>query len=146
MIKNFLSGKCVSDLLERLSSEEWYDKDPNVPLRITTDINLYPILNEEVTCQLGKDFFIKDRIYFSKYIPETRGKSHTDPCNYTLIVLLQKSLGGNFMLDKNELVKLSPGDAVLFKGNTNHFITEVISGTRIALAVWFNAVPEQYKI
>jgi len=67
---------------------------------------------------------------------------HRDPCQYTLIVLLQEAPGGNLILNKDDLIELSPGDAVLFKGDTLHRVSTVTSGERIALAVWLNIVPQ----
>lgn len=148
MIKNFLSDPCIKDSLERLSTVQWSDQDEYIPLRVAQDIDLYPMLKEELVNKIGNDFYIKDRIHFVQYPPKTKSPIHPDPCNYTLIVILQRSeFGGNLMFEGNISANIkSPGDAILFEGNRKHFVTEVISGTRIALAVWLNSVPDQYKI
>jgi len=146
MIKNFLSNDCVSDLLDKLSTETWSDKDAYIPLKITRKIDMYPLLKKELLDQVGVDIFKEDNIYFSKYLPGASCNMHPDPCKYTVVVLLQDCLdGGDFML-KNRVVNLSPGDAILFRGNTSHSVTKVVSGTRIALALWLNSVSEQYQI
>lgn len=151
VIKNFLSTDCVNELLSLIENEDGWKEDLNVPDRLTTDITQYPTLLKELDTKFtGYKLFIDNRIYFSRYVPNTICHKHADPCNYTMIVLLQSAqFGGNFMLvenNTNKRVKMNVGDAVLFKGSTEHFITEIVEGTRIALAIWFDKIHDQLVV
>jgi len=59
--------------------------------------------------------------------------------------LLQEAPGGNLILNENHLIELSPGDAVLFKGETPHEVSTVTSGERITLAIWLASAPKLFK-
>lgn len=150
ILKNFLPDECIKEGLSISRTEENWKLEGNVPCRLTTKIDKYPLVKEFLCEKFGKEnFFIEDRIYFSKYEPGAICKKHQDPSSYTIIMLLQQAtLGGNLMLGSNKakIAKLYKGDAVIFEGSTDHFITEVVEGTRIALTLWLSDIPEEYKI
>lgn len=166
ILKDFLPKQCIEEALSISSkSTNWKLKSENpsvalqmhlnkaienVPCRLTTSVNEYPDVKQFLYNQFGKDnFFVEDRIYFSKYEAGTDCARHVDQSAYTIIMLLQKALlGGDLMIEeeKNKKVLLNAGDAVLFTGNSPHFITEVMQGTRIALTLWLSNIPDEYKI
>lgn len=152
-IKNFLTSDCVSGLLEKISTIEWsttdsYATTASIPLRSVQSLDFYPLLKEQLTNQLGSTFqlYRKDRIHFNKYPTSTKSSIHQDPSFYTLIVLLQEASGGNLILNKDDLIDLSPGDAVLFKGETPHKVSTITSGERISLALWLTTAPHYSKL
>ncbi len=151
IIKDFLSTDCINELLSLSDNEDGWKEDLNVPDRLTTEIVKYTSLQRELDLKLpNSKLYIENRIYFSRYVPNTICNKHSDPCNYTMIVLLQAAkFGGHFMLvenQSNKRVQMGVGDAVLFKGSTEHFITEIMEGTRIALAIWFDEIPDHMVV
>jgi len=165
LLKNFVSKEFVDQALAVSSkSPDWklssempnsaiqnmlYDAVEHVPCRLTANVKDYPIVKEFFYEKFDrKNFFAEDIVYFSKYVTGTDCKKHYDPSVYTVIVLLQKAdIGGNLMVEEEKIknIPLNIGDAVIFKGSSHHFITEVLKGTRIALTLWLNDIPDKYK-
>jgi len=166
ILKNFISEALIKEALDTSEkSLEWesnsnfptqlkqsmrYGGFEHVPYRLTANLKDYPIAKDFFYETFNNnDFFLEDTVYFSKYVSGSECKEHVDPSNYTVIMLLQNSdLGGYLMLNKEKMQKvvLDVGDAVIFEGKTPHRITEVIKGTRIALTLWLNDIPKKYKI
>lgn len=150
IIKNFLSEEEIIESLSVSMTDQWERNIGGrhghyVPCRLSADLKKYPKLNEKFS---SWDFQTKNRFYLARYEEDSACNGHMDPCMYTIIVLLEKPLrGGMLMLGKNnsKCADLDVGDAVCFYGKTYHYVTTVIEGKRVSLALWLNTLPDHIK-
>lgn len=153
LINNFLSASECDRIISNLPSQTklliqdefessrfdvWYTND------ITTRRIAVPVdkeLEERISKQIiGDQFLSTGKMYITEYKQGESCKIHHDPAEVTAIVLLNSNFtGGEFILE-NLKVDLSPGDLLLFDKRKNHAVSEIISGNRFALSIWFNRV------
>lgn len=114
----------------------WYKNDiTDKRIALPVDETLENRIRKEV---IGEQFVSTGKMYITKYEAGEFCKRHFDPVDITVIILLNNDFtGGNFILERFK-PKLNAGDMIVFDKGTYHNVTEVTSGCRYALSIWFN--------
>lgn len=150
-VKNFITvDECnriidslpVSDLNTRtvqLKPAElgiWYKNDiTDKRIALPVDKTLENRIRKEI---IGEQFISTGKMYVTKYEEGESCKRHFDPVDITVIILLNNDFtGGHFILERFN-TKLKAGDMIVFEKGTYHNVTEITSGSRYALSIWFN--------
>ena len=148
IIPKFLSQECIEETLEIALRDFNWAATHYTPTRCTTQIFEYPLLKKSLDSIIGNyELFYENRIYFARYLETEKCLIHKDPTPYTMIIPIQSPLlGGNLVINnkKEQIAPLKTGDAVIFKGSDQHYVTPVMKGTRISLALWFKYLPDEF--
>ena len=133
-----LCADLVTRVTDNLQSTHWRTDNPFMPLRLAKYISVFPSLGGRILREFKHLRIDQDgTIYFGRYPTGTQCLPHVDPENLTLIVELQSAGAGGRLLIEGEDQNLSVGDAVLFRGEYMHQVTEVTEGERLSVSVWF---------
>ncbi len=78
-------------------------------------------------------------IHTIKYKQGNKVKEHLDYSDLTCVIMLENnSIGGDFLFNKEKIQFKEAGEYLLYNGGeTLHEVTELISGNRDVLVIWY---------
>lgn len=80
-------------------------------------------------------------IHYVHYTPGSRAREHVDYSDLTCIIMLKNdSNGGDFILNRQKINFKFPGEYLIYNGNTLHEVTELSSGIRDVLVIWYRKI------